>query len=101
MPVRSLAILAALSVGSHPVLAQLYLIAGSPTPKYNMTYSTRILEVMTGSKLSNAAEVYSKDQGSEWIAASDELRLAVALAKGGAQVTGIDLKTASASKQCS
>jgi len=100
MPARRLLILATLSVGAHPLSAQLYLIAGSPTPKYNSTYATKILAVTADGKLSDAGEVYSKDQGLEWVAASDELGAAVVLAKGGSQATVIDFREASASKRC-
>jgi hypothetical protein len=85
--------------GCHPLAAQLYLVAGSPTPKYNSEFATVLLRVATEGNVQEIAELNKREEGSEWIAASDDWRKTVALA-GTGQVTVVDFGEASISKRC-
>ncbi len=91
--------LACLAAMFLPVSAwgQLYLIAGTPTPKWNASYAATLLRIDEG-KVKLVAGLTPKDRGIGWIAVSTELRKAVI--HGGRTVAVVDLDTATLSKEC-
>src|SRR4051812_45871215 len=59
--------------------ADLVLLTGSPTPKYNSTYPSALYRVTEQGTLALLGMVVSEGTGSEWIAVSHEWKQAVAI----------------------
>lgn len=59
--------------------SELYLLTGSPTPKYNITYPSSLYRVADEGKAVLVTTVVPQEIGTEWIAVSDEWKKAVFL----------------------
>jgi hypothetical protein len=80
---------------------QLYLITGSPTPKYNERYGVTLLRVGEDGAI-RASEIVSAKTGTEWIATSQDGGKALILpAWPDDTVSVVDFGKAAVAKQCS
>ncbi len=84
-----------------PAYAQLYLIAGTPTPKYNVEYSTVLAVVNADGSVTATQELVPAKFGMEWMTTSFDARKALILPKGpGDHMVVFDFDTASVVKSC-
>lgn len=80
---------------------QVYLIAGTPTPKWNYKFAAGLFRVERDGKVSSVADLALQPGGIEWIAVSNDLRKAVILPATEVRVVVVDLDEAAIAKQCS
>jgi hypothetical protein len=80
-----------------PAYGQLHLITGSPTPKYNQSFSSVLFRVENDRTVKPIAELVPQNVGTAWISISYDLKKAVLLSE---RITFLDLDKASVAKSC-
>jgi hypothetical protein len=79
---------------------QLYLIAGTPTPKWIPNYAATLVRVDQDGSAKPISELVSKEDGIDWLAINYELKTAVIVTRSDALVVVIDLDKAAVTKSC-
>jgi hypothetical protein len=82
-----------------PARGQLYLMTGSPTPKYNEAFGSALLQVGEDGNILPAGDLVSPEVGTGWIAVSHEWRKAL-IWESSNRVVVIDFDKAAAVKKC-
>jgi hypothetical protein len=90
------------AIVSGPLRGQLHLITGAPTPNWSTPggYPTLLYRIGLDGSLERVTEILPADSGSDWIAASSELRRAVIIPRDGHAVPVVDFNTGGVSKSC-
>jgi hypothetical protein len=84
-----------------PAFGQLYLIAGSPTPKHFDGYSTVLAVVGADGSVKNLEELVPANLGTDWMTTSYDARKALILPRGSdGQILVFDFDAASVIKSC-
>jgi hypothetical protein len=86
-----------------PVHGQLYLIQGSPTPKYNGGYATSLLQVTGTGSVQTVSQILpgGRTGGAQWIGVSYDDRKAVFLTKAPKHTIAVlDFDAAAVVKTC-
>jgi hypothetical protein len=71
---RKQCIAAIFAIVFAPAYAQLHLITGSPTPKYNQTFASALFQVADDGSINFVAELVPSNIGTNWITISYDLR---------------------------
>jgi hypothetical protein len=88
-------------LGTSPVQAQLHLITGSAGPKSPTGYSSSLFRIATDRTVEKVEDLVTDRGGTEWIAASQELRKAVLVPREPNQpVVVVGFDRADAVKKC-
>src|SRR5258708_37564198 len=82
------------------VQGQLYLITGSPAPKYDDTFGAALHRVGDDGAINSTVSLVATETGTEWIGISYDLRKAVILPSTGTPLIVIDLDSAAVVKRC-
>jgi hypothetical protein len=91
-------------IAFSPLRAQLYVIAGSPTPHSNENFGVALVRIGDDGSVSKAASLFSTsfNAGLAWISASQEARKATLLPHGGGtgHIVVVDFDEAAVNKEC-
>jgi len=80
---------------------QIYLITGSPTPKYNQFFGSSLFQVGEEGSVRLVQKLVEETDGTDWISISYDVRKAVLVTRGSPRkIAVVDLDTAALSKIC-
>lgn len=83
---------------SIPAFAQLYVVTGSPTPKYNQAFASALFEVGPTGVITSVRELVPKETQTQWMTISYDAR--VLLIRSNPSVMALSLDSAPAAKSC-
>ena len=96
-----MAILLAFDLGGRTATAQLHLITGSPNPEAPTGYVSVLFRVTATGVIEKVTDLATDPHGTEWIAASQDLRKALLVPKEPTQpLVVVDFDSAAVVKQC-
>jgi hypothetical protein len=81
-----------------PAYCQMYLVTGSPTPKYNQSFASMLFRVGDDGSLKSVAELVPKDVQTQWMTISYESRVMVI--RTNLRIIALSLDKATVIKSC-